>query len=160
MYLVKSDLSPWLADQGLDATISSLLARQTDVQTLAMQCSSETGLMITVDILLQYIADRQTAGVFLDISAKDGSLPAGHVRPDAPTGIGQMATTIWFSTPASGELTVRWMRNGTVVLERVQDVSENRSATKEELGCAPGDVVQVCIVSGGNVGWWGRIVIE
>lgn len=160
MYLVKTDLNPYLQDAGLDATIRSLLGRRTDMQTLAINVNNATELGLNADTLAEYIADRQLAGVFTDIRAEGGSLPAGIVRPDAISGIGQNGDGLWFSSPNTGTRVIRWYANGTLIVERSQDCAVNRSATKAELGCQVGSVVQICEVSAGVVGWWGRITVE
>lgn len=164
MLLIKSDFIPYLADAGLDATIRSLLGRQTDLQVLTaninQQISEGLRLALSSDEVLTYIGERQQVGVFTDIKPDSGNFPAASTRPEAPTGLGQNEAAIWFSAPASDTRVIRWYVNGTLMIEKSTDCAADRSMLKSVLGCKIGDVVQLAEVSGGVVGWWVRITIE
>lgn len=122
---------------------------------------SDRGAAWTIPMLAQYLADRQNA----TIPALVGVLLSGDgvpivtptIRYDAPAGLGTDGVGIWFSTPNIGIEIVRWYVNGTQKVERPQDLATNRSATLAELDASPSDNIQVCIVAGGVVGWWGSI---
>jgi hypothetical protein len=159
MDIVRNDLSAYLQDRGLDATIKSLIGMKISVQELTLQINTATGMSLDADSVLHYIADRQAAGALLEFSADGGSLPEPIARYAAPTGIGQSADGLWFSTPNTGTHTIRWYTNGVIKVERSQDCASNRSASKAELGAMAGDVVQVAIIDGGVCGWWGRITV-
>lgn len=117
--------------------------------------SKGVGYEIGQETILQYLADRQTAGVFADIQADGGTIPAGVKRPDAPAEFGKGDDDLWFSTPAEGSKRIRWMVNGVVRVERDYDLSVNRTVSVAELEAKAGDIVQVCVMEDGVVGWWG-----
>lgn len=154
------DLIPRAADAGLDAVIHSLSYETIEdmPEFVARMNSQITPLRVTHGPLLQYIADRQTLGELLDVGC-DETLPTPMVRSAAPDGLGAAAWGVWFSTPDSGTAMVHWYVNGALVLRREHDLATNRSATVDELGAQPGDVVQVCVEVEGVVGWWGRITL-
>lgn len=154
--LIRNDWIPRQEDMGLDLYITSiapqaLVGRELE---LALQESS-----LSIEMLAQYLADRHTAGELLDIELVDGPVVTGTDRYRAPSGIGTDGNGVWFSDPVAGTEVVRWYVNGELKLERQQDLATNRSATVAEMEAVSGDVVQVCIVSGGVVGWWGRVEI-
>lgn len=160
--LLSDDWIPRLKDGGGDALIESVApsAYQGSMLIQKLNEFNDTGIIVNIEMLAQYLADRYLAGEMIGVIITGGPEATGTERYDAPTGIGQDENGIWFSTPDTGTEYVRWYVNGQRKIERQQDLASNRSATLAELGAGSGDVVQVCVVAGGVVGWWGRVVVE
>lgn len=157
---VRDDYECMLQDAGFDTVIESLVNPRISLAELTAAINAATDWTLTEDIVTQYIAQRWEAGALLTITHRGGGMAGGEVRPAAPTGLGSAAWGVWFGAPDAGTKTVRWYKNGALVVEREQDLATNRSITTEELGgILSGDVVQVCIVEDGIVGWWGRISV-
>lgn len=164
------DRIPYWESAGLDETINTLLNRQLTLEGMATELKTAIGETFTVEFLLQYTADRQTAGGLESVELQgDTSLPVGKVRPDAPGGLGDGGggPSVFFSTPSTNlsglTTTVRWYKNGSLTTEKSIDLTINRSADKvSELdGATSGDTVQIALVDeSGVVGWWGKIVLE
>lgn len=156
MKLIKPDYIPMLQDAGLDMTILSSFAHSIEMNELRMTVNSVIDFSIEIEGLKQYLADRGDLG----LTVVDGELPPAIVHADAPTGLGQDGSGIWFTKPDDGTYTVRWYLNGALIVEREQDCVKDRSAMKAELGAEADDIVQVCVVVEGVVGWWSRITVE
>lgn len=156
MKFIKPDYIPMLQDAGLDATILTSFAHTIEINDLRMAVNNAAQLEVGIEDLQQYIADR--GGLGLIVMA--GELPPPIARADAPTGLGQNESGIWFTEPNDDTYLLRWYVNGALIVEREQDCTADRSATKLELETVVDDIVQVCVVVAGVVGWWGRIAIE
>jgi hypothetical protein len=149
-----------MQDAGLDEAIREELPRQITLADLVNEVNNAWGVMdVTQDMLAQYLADRQAAGQFLDITTSGGSLPEGVSRAEAPTGFGQDGDGIWFSTPNSGTHMMAWYVNGTLKFTEVVDTANNRYMIKSRLGVEAGDIIQACVVENGVFGWWGRVEV-
>ena len=155
--LVSSDWIPRFQSGDFDTLIESLAPMGYSGSELLTKLNEANYISYCgIQMLAQYLADRQMAGALTGISLQDGPDVTGTERYVAPTGIGNSESGVWFTTPNTSTEYVRWYVNGELKIERQQDLSSNRSATLSELGASIGDVVQVCIVAGGVVGWWGR----
>lgn len=159
--IYNSDIVPRLIDMGIEPVLRSLSYRNLHQDEFMAQIG---GLIpaanIPWDIVLQVISDMHAIGSLIDVQT-DATLPAPIGRPEAPTGFGQNANGIWFSTPVQGSARLRWYRNGEIKLvEDRADLSVDRSISKSALGVYPGDTVQLAVESYGVVGWWGSISIE
>ena len=100
------------------------------------------------------IADLIAAGVLPQVAVSGENLPNGRVRPSAPTGIGINGTSVW-ATPPEGSYVFRFYVNGELKLVQ----PDYYITTLETIGAMPGDIVQICKVSEGLVGWWSRIAV-
>jgi hypothetical protein len=151
---------PMYKDAGLNDTLKSLSVQGLSNGALTGAINSKIDLPdLNWEMLTQYIADVQNIGDLPGCEMIGITLPPPTSRNAAPTGLGQDANGFWFSTPDSGEATIAWFVNGSLRFERLQDTTTNRSATKTELGCVPGDVVQICVKNGDTYGWWARIEV-
>lgn len=160
--LLGDDWIPQLEDGGLDALmVSAMESGLTGAALLRHLSPAVVGTTPTVDMLTFYLADRWLAGLLSNIALVDGPavVRTGVSRDAAPATLGNDGTTVWFTTPNSGTVTVRWYCNGVQKVQRAQDVSSDRDATLVELGATIGDIVQVCVVTASVVGWWGRRVL-
>lgn len=160
MILIENDWIPRFEDGGFDSLIASLAPMGYSDDLLLRKLNEANGVSFcSGEMLSQYLADRHLAGALTSIQLVDISwpTPSGQSRYFAPAGIGSDSAGVWFTTPNTGAGIVRWHVNGAQKIERAQDLTTNRSATLAELGAVGAAVVQVCIVAGGVVGWWGRI---
>lgn len=155
----RSDYVPLAQDAGLDAVLATVSLGGVSSQVLQrINDAIAFDVLYDYEMLAHYVADRDLAGVNVgEVTGGESVTPVA--RYESPTGIGSDGVGVWFSTPNTGTEIVRWYLNGAQKIERAQDLTSNRSATVAELGGVAGDIVQVCIVAGGVVGWWGRIVI-
>lgn len=160
--LISDDAIPRLESAGWDLTIiSTSYALSSDNLLLSALENTVPGIA-SFDLLAEYMADGKLAGRIPANIKLVGDPPVfpGTLRYDAPTGLGTDGSGVWFSTPNTDTEIVRWYVNSELKIERSQDLATNRSATLAELEAAPGDTVQVCIVTaGGIVGWWGNILL-
>jgi hypothetical protein len=162
MILTSADWIPAYQDAGYDLLIASIAPRRLR-GAVAVEYINEHGSLpaMTVDMLARYVTDRHAAGALPTVQIEDHKPVTPTVRPAAPTGLGEDGVGVWFDAPDAGTQMVRWYKNGALIVEREQDLTTNRSITAEELGgILGGDVVQVCVVESGVVGWWGRIVMS
>lgn len=156
--VAEADFIPRCQDAGYDVLIGSLAPKHLDRGPFMTVLNVLGAFPLTWEMFLEYLSDRQAAGACAAVRAPLSAMPMANTRADAPTGLGIAAWGVWFSTPDSGTKMVRWYKNGALVVEREQDLATNRSITVDELGgILSGDVVQVCIVESGVVGWWARI---
>lgn len=147
-------------DAGINSTISTIAYQQLEIAEFMTELNAAIEPDISQNMLFQYVADVQNIGELAEIYIDGAILPTPNERTAAPTGMGQDGYAIWFSAPDTGIMTVSWFVNGTLVIERQQDLSTNRAATKAELGVSPGDVVQVGIIENNIAGWWNRIEVS
>lgn len=156
--IYNADLIPRAADAGVGAVIRSLSYETIEdmPEFLARLNSQITPLRITLQPLLQFVADMHAEGLLLDV-AYDGDLPEAIVRPAAPTGLGGDDSGVWFGAPDVGTAFVRWYVNGALAAREERDLSANRYMALADIGAQAGDVVQVAIDDAGVVGWWGRV---
>lgn len=158
--LVSDDWIPRFEDGGFDDLVRSVAPYGYSGNVLLTELNENNHLAYCGwEMLTQYLADRHLAGELTGIHVMDGPEAVGTDRYRAPSGIGTDGNGVWFSDPDTGTEILRWYVNGEKKVEREQDLATNRSATLAELEAASGDVVQVCVVAGGVVGWWGRIQI-
>lgn len=156
--LVSDDIISQLEDGGFDTTVISLSYGQyADNELLTKVSEAVGGGTFSMDMLSQYIADRHhVGGLSKELHLTDVPTIVPIVRHYAPYPVSANDTTIWFDNPPSGLKRIRWYVNGALKIEREQDLASDRSASLLELGVVGGDVIQVCIVEDGIVGWWGR----
>lgn len=148
-------------DAGYDALITSLAPQMLmQAEFLAALNAAGSQPAMTLSMLLRYIAERQAAGRLRTVEVHSGTLPPVPAqRPDAPEGIGQDASTIWFTTPDEGVYDIAVLINGELrkTFDNV-DVAANRSVPKAALApLTAGDVVQISLKDGRVWGWIGRI---
>lgn len=161
--IVSLDAVPFYVDAGISTVINSIVAGAysisgndflEEVNTILTQNQLPE---INGDLLLQIISDRKALGEFTGFVIFQTEIPPAVDRPVAPGGIA--ADGSFFSTPTSGIYRVRVYKNGALVYESEPvDLSVNRSLNNT--GFVQGDVMQVALVSGGVVGWWGRVTIS
>lgn len=150
---------PRYNDAGINSTISSIADQQLEIADFMTELNTSIDPDMNQSMFLQYLSDVQNVDELTEIYVEGAVLPNPNSRADAPEGLGQDASSVWFTTPDTGIKTVSWFVNGSLVIERQQDLSTNRGATKTELGVSASDVVQVGIIENNIAGWWGRITI-
>lgn len=163
--IFSTDWVPRYADAGYDSLISSL-APQGLFQAEFLSSLNASGSQpdMNLDMLLEYIANRQLAGYLQDVIVVGAALPSAPERNVAPDGFGQDVNGVWFSTPTENpegvSSTMAYYINGQRVLTQSQDLTVDRSVAKSALGNPQvGDVLQVSIIPTTNVtGWWGRVI--
>lgn len=161
MRIVSIDWVSRCEDANYDALIESLAPQGLDGPSFVYELNlAGSQPPFNEAMLVEYISDRQGAGALNSVEVQDfGALPAPTSRYAAPTGLGEDGSGVWFSTPDSGIEWVRWYVNGALAARESRDLSSNRSQTLAAIGAVSGDVVQICIESGGVIGWWERIEI-
>lgn len=154
--IVAIDAVPFYADAGIEATINGIVAGAFSLSGPDFLTAVNGAISlpdVNGDLLLQIISDLKAIGKFTGFQVFETALPDPVERPEAPAGFASDGS--FFSTPTSGTYKVRVWKNGGFVYESAPvDLSVNRSLNNS--GFAQGDVMQVALVAGGVVGWWGR----
>ena len=111
---------------------------------------------LTWDQIMQIIADYVGAGNSTTLSVEGDTLPEATTRAPAPSSPGTNGINVWFTPPSPLTGTWRFYCNGS--LKRV--VTDYNMASVDELGAHTGDIIQICRVVDGVIGWWNRIVMQ
>jgi hypothetical protein len=153
------DSVPFYVDAGIEATINGIVATEFSIGGPALLAEINSAIALpdlSGDLLLQIIADLKAIGKFTGFTVFQTEMPSAVERPVAPGGIA--ADGSFFSTPTTGMYAVRVYKNGGFVYQSApKDLSVDRSLINT--GFLSGDVMQIALVTGGVVGWWGRITI-
>lgn len=154
--IIRDDLVPLLADNTeiLDRTVA-LCQKNCPIDVLLWELEDLSGLRnLTWDEVKQFISDSMNAGLMVGIDLSGDTMPTAISRAAAPSGIGCAGGNVWV-TPPGETYSLRFYRNGEYKLSM-----ENYYITSlESLDAVSGDVVQICRVVGGVVGWWARIAV-
>lgn len=156
--LIDKDLVPRYESAGIATTINSIAAGYRRGQTILDDLNAAIAPDLTWEAFLRIFSDLAAAG-FLNagVLLLGETLPEPIERPERVGGIATNGT--FFSTPTSGTYRVRVYRNGGFVYESEEvDLSVNRGLNAAGFG--QGDVMQVALVGGGVVGWWGNVTIS
>jgi hypothetical protein len=154
-----SNTVPRYQDAGVATVIESLSEQGGTLSEFLEAFNGAISLpALNEDMFLRLYSDLKARGVLPNtLITGDVLIPDPVERPEAPGGIASDGS--FFSTPTSGTYRVRVYKNGGFVYESEPvDLSVNRSLNNA--GFQSGDVMQVALVSGGVVGWWGRKIIE
>lgn len=150
---------PRYQDAGVAAVIESLSEQGGTLAEFLTAFNEAISLPdLNEDMFLRLYSDLKFKGELPNtLVTGEVTIPEPVERPEAPGGIASDGS--FFSTPTSGTYKVRVWKNGAFVYESAPvDLSANRSLNNS--GFAPGDVMQVALVSGSVVGWWGRVTIS
>ena len=154
---------PRRADAGLHTLLNSLAGRELLIEDLLAEINAQSDPDINQSILLRFIADAREAGLIPKGTYMDGGPVIVPVqRLVAPGGVTDDVEhdAVFFTTPDSGEYDVVVCLNGLPVIEERRNLAANRTFLKSQIGCQPGDVVQIGLVSNeGTAGWWGRVTV-
>lgn len=161
MIVTTNDWIPRYEDAGYVQLVRNLALEFLDFDTFVVKLNQQGTLYpLNANLVNELLRDFYTTGLAVNVLL-DGSPPeAGIGRPTRPTGLGQNASDIYFSTPAVGSYQVNWYKNGELKISRVQDLATFRSVTKGEMGAIVGDVIQVALVDDNVVSYWGRVTVE
>jgi hypothetical protein len=96
----------------------------------------------------QLVSDLVLAEKLVGSDIAEGSNVAGIERAAAPTGLGIAGGNVWV-TPPEGSYVLRFYTNGTLATT----LTDYYITSLESIGAESGDVVQVCRVVDGVVGW-------
>jgi hypothetical protein len=108
--------------------------------------------------IVQFISDCLSTGDTTSLVLEGETLPTPDNRPSVVSGLGCANGNVWFGTPNGAALAGRHFRfyvNGylktTLVAYYITSLAD--------IGAGSGNVVQICEVADGIVGWWTRIVV-
>lgn len=150
---------PRYQDAGVAAVIESLSEQGGTLAEFLTAFNAAISLpALNEDMFLRLYSDLKFKGDLPNtLITGEVIIPDPIERPVAPGGLASDGS--FFSTPTSGTYKVRVWKNGTFVYESAPvDLSANRSLNNS--GFQAGDVMQVALVAGGVVGWWGRVTIS
>ncbi len=166
--IARDDLTPMLESYGVVSIINDLAtqnASATRARTVIEWEMSKCGINITelsqhqLEIL---VIDLKTAGKLDNASATEGGTWDGVVRPVAVSGLGIGGGNVWFGgyegqtwSESHNTGTFRFYVNG----ELKQTLTNYYITDLVSLGAISGDIVQICQVSNGIVGWWKSISV-
>ena len=108
--------------------------------------------------IAQFLTDCIAAGDKTSLVLEGENFPAADARPSAVSGLGCANGNVWFGTPNGAALTGRKFRfyvNG--YLKTTLEAYYITSLV--DIGAISGNIVQICEVANGTVGWWARIVV-
>lgn len=154
--LCRDDIIPRAVDAGILTTLAAYAAQnKSDDEVITYLATLGDPQNLTWDQVKEVLAD----AVLADLSGADtiklygDSLPEGTARATAPASPGTNGTNVWV-TPPEGSFTLRFYVNGVLKLSGSDNIPSLAS-----IQAGPGDIVQICQVVEGVVGWWARIAI-
>jgi len=155
--LTRDDLSPMMKDNApVVARIIELCRKNCPINVLLWEIGDAGGIQnLTWDEVKQFLSDAKASGVLDNLSIAGDTLPPAITRPAAPSGIGCANGNVWVTPPAE-PYTLRFYVNGVYKLTQVNYYI----TTLAYIDAVNGDVVQICEVEDGIVGWWARIVVH
>jgi hypothetical protein len=106
--------------------------------------------------IVQFLADCISAGDTTSLVLDGENLPAPDNRPAAVSGLGCSGGNVWFGTPNGGALVGRSFRFYVNGYPKTT-LNEYYITSLDSLEAVSGNVVQICEVANGVVGWWARI---
>ena len=159
MLLVLDDFVPRYEDAGYTAVITEAARQLLQDDALLSEVNKGSLPDINETAFLTLYADLKRAGKLDAVQMFGGVQLPGTERYAAPTGLEADADGVWFTTPDKGVEIVRWYVNGELRAEETHNLVNNRYMALSQIDAGNNDVVQVCIVAGGVVGWWARITV-
>jgi hypothetical protein len=155
--ITRDDLIPFLYDnQTIVQKMIELCNKNCPIDVLLWEISDICGLKnLTWDVIKQLIVDAKALGGLAEVTIAGDVLPIAITRPAVPSGIGcNQGGNVWVTPPAEPYV-LRFYVNGNYKLS----FDNYNTAALAELGAVSGDIVQICEVAAGVVGWWARIQI-
>ena len=146
------DLIPRLQDAGIIENLENYASFNRPQLLFESWCITQV-LSPTIEQVCELLRDWKVSGHDTMIEIDGIDLSGGIVRPDVPSGLGTNGVNIWFTPP--NPLIGIWRVYVNGVLKKVQ-INDNYTSVSE-IGARPGDIVQICRVVDGIVGWWGRV---
>lgn len=156
--LCRDDIIPRAVDAGILATLASYAAQnKSDEDVIDYLTTVGDPQNLTWDQVKEVLADAVLAGVSGADTIKlyGDSLPEGTARAAAPSGLGVGNGNVWFGTPSPATGSWRFYVNG--VLKTT--LTDYYITSLASIQAGPGDIVQICQVVDGVVGWWARITV-
>jgi len=111
------------------------------------------GYAVTWDQFKQFVADIVAKGELTTLVLEGDDWPVPTARPVAVSGLGVANGNVWFGTPSPATGTFRFYVNGVLKLV----LTDYYITSLESIGAVSEDIIQICQVSGGVVGWWASI---
>ena len=148
------DLIPRLQDSGIIENIEEYSAFNRSCVSFESWLVSQV-LSPNIEQVYELLRDWKSSSGSFRVEIDGVDLSGGIIRPEVPSGLGTNGVNIWFTPPDPLVGVWRFYVNG--ILRKILPNYNNISV--EEIGAHHGDIVQVCEVKDGIVGWWGRIQI-
>ena len=155
--ICRDDIIPRAVDAGILTTLNDYAAQnKTDEEVEEYLATLGDPEKLTWAQVKEVLADAALAGMAAasTIQLYGDILPDGTVRLAAPAGLGVGSGNVWV-TPPEGSYSLRFYVNG-VLKTTLTNYNVTDLAT---LGAGSGDIIQVCRVAAGVVGWWARITV-
>lgn len=147
------DLIPRLADAGFMEELEIFAAQNKDLDEVTAWATTKTQSP-SIDQVYELIRDWKASGKDTKIEVDGVDLSGGIARPVAPSSPGIGNGNVWV-TPPEGSYTLRFYVNGILKLEQANYNLTSLAAIQ----AGPGDIIQICQVAEGVVGWWARISV-
>ena len=150
------DFIPRMRDAGLLRQLERFAITPKSASDIEAWFASQGYAMPWANIA-QFLADCLSARDVTSLVLDGENLPAPDSRPAAVSGLGCANGNVWFGTP-TGALTGRHFRfyvNGYLKTT----LEAYYITTLADIGAVSGNIVQICEVANGTVGWWARIVV-
>lgn len=147
------DLIPRLADAGFMEELEEFAAENKNLEEVTAWATTKTQSP-SIDQVYELIRDWKASGKDTKIEVDGVDLSGGTARPVAPSSPGIGNGNVWV-TPPEGSYTLRFYVEGVLKLE-ADNVNMPSLAL---LGATSGDIIQICQVADGVVGWWARISV-
>lgn len=167
--IVRDDLVPYLESEGVVALIEELAALNTPITDFICELKvwgRSKGISLAgIDAyqIERLFADLVGSGKLSSASLIEGSNVQAASRPVSVGGIGLGSGNVWFSSYGGetwGEThntgIFRFYVNG----ELKQVLTDYYITDLASLGAVSGDIIQICQVVGGVVGWWGHAEVS
>lgn len=151
------DFIPRMRDAGLLKQLENFAITPKSTTEIESWFASQGYAMPWVNIV-QFLADCISAGDVTSLVLDGENLPAPDNRPAAVSGLGCANGNVWFGTPNGSALVGRHFRfyvNGYLKIT----LNAYYITALVDIGAVSGNIVQICEVSEGVVGWWARIMI-
>lgn len=155
--LCRDDIVPRAVDAGIIATLATFAAQnKSDDEVVGYLETLGDPQNLTWAQVKEVLADAVLAGLSGADTIKlyGDSLPEGTARAAAPSGIGCAGGNVWV-TPPGESYVLRFYVDGVLKTTLMNYYITSLSSIQ----AGPGDVVQICQVVGGVVGWWTRIAV-
>jgi hypothetical protein len=152
------DLVPRVVDAGAVEVVTKWATGNCPSEVLTYLVAHTANMPALIwDQLKQILADCLLARSIEGLSLYGDALPNAIDRSDAPGSLGMNSNNIWFeSGPYAVGKTFRCYLNGVL---KQTIVGENMFDRANVVGGVPGDIIQICEVKDGIVGWWSRITV-
>lgn len=156
--LCRDDIVPRAVDAGILTTLASFAEQnKSDEDVLDHLATLGDPQDLVWDQVKEVLADAALAGLAGATSIKlyGDSLSEGQARAAAPGGLGCANGNVWFGSPSPATGTFRFYVNGALK----ETLTDYYITSLASIGAVSGDIVQICQVVAGVVGWWARIAV-